>query len=175
MPDVSDEDRRAPSVRTERCTDDGRYPNNAQLPVLCYEAALGPDAGAEAWEQRVAEHGWTGTWRNGIFSYHHYHSTAHEVLGIARGQVTVQLGGPSGPHVRLSTGDAVVLPAGVAHRNVEASNLLVVGGYADGRDWDLKRGGPGDRPEADHNIEQVPRPSTDPIYGRSGPLLQHWT
>jgi len=175
MQDGPDDRRRPPSVRTEVCTDDGRYPNNAHLPVLFYEAALEPDAGADAWEERVAAHGWAGGWRNGIFSFHHYHSTAHEVLGVAQGEVTVQVGGPSGPHVGLSAGDAVVLPAGVAHRNVEASGLLVVGAYADGRDWDLKRGAPDDRPEADHNIEQVPRPSADPIYGRTGPLLQHWS
>lgn len=169
--------RRPPSVRTAVLTADGPYPNNGELPVLVYEAAVQAEAGraAETWEALFAEHGWTGAWRNGIFSYHHYHSTAHEVLGIARGQGTVQLGGPHGPHAALSVGDALVLPAGVAHKNLEASRLLVVGAYADGRDWDLKRGAPADRPEVDRHIEQVPCPSADPIYGSSGPLLRHWT
>jgi uncharacterized protein YjlB len=49
-----------------------------------------------------------------------------------------------------------------------------VGAYADGRSWDLRRAETGDRPEADRNIEQVPLPSTDPLFGAEGPLIEHW-
>ncbi len=27
---------------------------------------------------------WLGAWRDGIFAFHHFHSTAHEVLGKIR-------------------------------------------------------------------------------------------
>ena len=43
-------------------------------------------------------------WRNGIFDFHHYHSTAHEALGIAKGEVTVVLGGPDGEEFPFASG-----------------------------------------------------------------------
>ena len=38
-----------------------------------------------------------------------------------------------------------------------------------------KTGAPGDRPEADRNIEAVPLPALDPLYGPEGPMLEHWS
>ena len=64
--------------------DDGRVPNNPLLPLIVYRAALetGPRCAAVC-ERLFADNGWSGAWRNGIYAHHHYHSTAHEVLGIA--------------------------------------------------------------------------------------------
>lgn len=169
---------RAPTVRTERLSDDGTYPNNERLPLVVYEGALAPDvtAPAQTIEQIVRAHDWRGTWRNGIFGYHHYHSTAHEVLGVAQGGATVRLGGPGGLQLEIEAGDVLILPAGVAHKNEGTQgDFLVVGAYPQGRSWDLKTGAPGDRPEADRNIEAVPLPARDPIYGAGGPLLEHWS
>jgi uncharacterized protein YjlB len=50
----------------------------------------------------------------------------------------------------------------------------VVGAYPGGRQWDLLRGLPGERPQADRNIAAVPLPETDPIYGADGPLRKIW-
>ncbi len=169
---------RVPTIRTELLTDDGTYPNNERLPVLVYEEALasGLTAPARTIERIVRAHDWRGTWRNGIFGYHHYHSTTHEVLGVAGGRATVQLGGPTGVRLEVSTGDVLILPAGVAHKNAGADgDFLVVGAYPQGRDWDLKTGAPGDRPEADRAIEAVPLPALDPLYGAEGPMLEHWS
>jgi uncharacterized protein YjlB len=157
--------------------DDGSIPNNPRLPLLLYRAVLGPrtEDPARAFEDLFARHGWTGSWRDGIYTFHHYHSTAHEVLGIARGRVRVRLGGERGIAAELAAGDAVVIPAGVGHRNEGASDdLLVVGAYPSGQEPDLLRGGAGDRPRALRNVAAVPLPASDPVRGAGGPLVRRW-
>jgi uncharacterized protein YjlB len=77
--------------------------------------------------------------------------------------------------VDVHSGDVIVIPAGVAHQKIEASgDFAVVGAYPDGREWDLLRGEPSERPQADKNIAALPIPDDDPIYGPEGPLLQIW-
>ncbi len=73
--------------------DDGYIPNHPQLPVLIYRGVATVAAGAAACERLFARHGWGGTWRDGIYPFHHYHSTAHEVLGVAAGQAPSTLVG----------------------------------------------------------------------------------
>src|SRR5689334_2856912 len=99
-------------------SDNGRVPNNPSLPLILYRGVLETGPGAAALcEARFAANDWTGAWRNGVYTHHHYHSTAHEVLGITAGSVRVRLGGESGTIVDLRAGDVVVIPAGVAHKN----------------------------------------------------------
>ena len=71
-----------------RFSDDGRIPNSA-LPVLVYHDVEAVAAGAGSCEELFAGNGWGGSWRDGSYSFHHFHSTAHEVLGIAAGTATV--------------------------------------------------------------------------------------
>lgn len=168
---------RQPESDTHVLGDDGTYPNNELLPVIVYREVFREprDLSAHTVEKVFEAHRWTGTWRNGIFSYHHYHSTAHEVLGVVRGAATVQLGGPDGVVLDLSGGDVVILPAGIAHKNLgSASDFRVVGAYPPGQRWDVKRGDPEDRPEADRNIEAAALPASDPVFGSSGLLPAHW-
>ncbi len=61
--------------------DDGKFPNSA-LPLLVYRAALPADPAAM--ERAFAANGWSNSWRDGIFRYHHFHSIAHEVSGHRR-------------------------------------------------------------------------------------------
>jgi len=159
----------------ERFYDDGTYPNS-KLPLLFYEAALPRgEASPEAFEAMFAENGWPPAWRSSIYTFHHYHSTAHETLGIARGSARLMLGGPEGRELDVEAGDVIVIPAGVAHKRLDSSSdFLVVGCYPPGQDWDLLRGEPGERPRADANIAKVPTPATDPVGGKGGPLLRHW-
>src|SRR6185312_626659 len=122
--------------------DDGAIPNSA-LPVLVYRGALRSDAGAAAHEDLFADNGWFGAWRDGIYPFHHFHSTSHEVLGIASGTANVVLGGPQGSRLAVIAGDVVVLPAGTGHCNAGSQpGLVVVGAYPNGMGWDLRRGDP---------------------------------
>jgi uncharacterized protein YjlB len=167
-----------PNLIAQVLSDDGTYPNNAKLPLLVYQAAVrlqGPDPAA-TFEDLFAANGWGGSWRNGVYGYHHYHSTAHEVLGVYRGSARVQLGGPEGAVFEVHPGDVVLIPAGVAHKNLGASgDFGVVGAYPAGQRPDIKYGRAGERPRADRAIAQVGRPAADPIYGPQGPLSEHWS
>jgi uncharacterized protein YjlB len=156
--------------------DDGIFPNSA-LPLLLYNGALITEANdpASIVEQRFAKNDWTNSWCDGVYSFPHYHSMSHEVLGVYSGAATLRVGGEHGKNVEVHAGDVIVIPAGVAHQNVGASNDFdVVGAYPGGREWDLLRGLPGERPRADHNIASLPMPDNDPIYGAKGPLRQIW-
>jgi uncharacterized protein YjlB len=156
--------------------DDGIFPNNP-LPLLFYRGAITTEAKdpASIFEERFAENDWTNSWRDGVYSFPHYHSTSHEVLGVYSGAATLRLGGKHGKNVEVHAGDVIVIPAGVAHQNIGASdNFGVVGAYPDGRSWDLLRGLPGERPKADRNIATLPMPEKDPIYGAGGPLRRVW-
>jgi len=156
--------------------DDGTFPNSP-LPLLWYRRAIITDAEdpAPVFEKRFAENDWTNSWRNGVYSFPHYHSTSHEVLGVYSGAAALRLGGDRGKHVEVHAGDVIVIPAGVAHQNISATDdFSVVGAYPGGRDWDLLRGLPGERPKADRNIAALPMPDGDPIYGAKGPLRQLW-
>jgi uncharacterized protein YjlB len=156
--------------------DDGNFPNSA-LPLLLYRQAITTEARepASIFEKRFAENDWTNSWRNGVYSFPHYHSTSHEVLGVYSGAATLRLGGEHGKSVEVHAGDVIVIPAGVAHQNIGGSDDFgVVGAYPGGREWDLLRGLPGERPKADQNIAALPMPDNDPIYGAEGPLRQIW-
>jgi uncharacterized protein YjlB len=152
---------------------DGGIPNS-RLPVLIYRGlglADGPTqvGGVEA---VFDEHGWRGAWRNGIFGFHHFHSTAHEVLAIVAGSVQLRLGGPGGPSLQAARGDVLVLPAGTGHRNEgDSGDLLVVGAYPNGMRWDVRRGDPDEYDEVSANIAAVPLPDADPV---GGALTQLW-
>ena len=167
-----------PQLTVSVLRDDGTYPNNERLPLLAYQGALSlPDHDpAAAIETLFRSNGWAGSWRNGVYSFHHYHSTAHEVLGVYAGSATIQLGGEQGIVLSVRRGDVVIIPAGVAHKNVGASpDFRVVGAYPLGQGPDMNYGRPGERPQADHNIAGVRLPQADPVYGVDGSLLQHWS
>ena len=61
-----------------------RIPNNPRFPVLIYHGVDDATAGADAARQLFAQHGWGGSWVNGVFPFHHFHSTSHEALGGRR-------------------------------------------------------------------------------------------
>ena len=156
--------------------DDGTFPNS-KLPALLYKGALKiPFLFPSTSVRNLFEkNNWSNAWDFGIFEYHHYHSTTHEVLGIYSGKTTLQLGGDNGIAITLEKGDVLVIPAGVAHKNLgKKDDVGCVGAYPGGRDYDVNYGRPGERPRTDDNIAAVPLPATDPVSGVGG-LPEIWT
>lgn len=157
--------------------DDGVFPNNESCPLLVYQSVLvlpkhDPAASIEA---LFEVNQWRNSWRNGVYSFHHYHSVAHEVLGVYSGTANVQMGGEDGIVLSVQQGDVVVIPAGVAHKNLGcSSDFRVVGAYPPGQSPDMKYGKTDERPQADQNIARVAFPAADPVYGTGGPLHVHW-
>lgn len=161
----------------ETLKDDGTFPNNERLPLLIYRKAIDikSDDPASDVENIFHENGWGSSWRNGIFSYHHYHSTAHEALGVYKGWANVQLGGEHGIHVKAEKGDVIIIPAGVAHKNLGASSdFRVVGAYPPGQRWDMNYGKPSERPGVDENIKNAPLPASDPVFGKDNGVIKFW-
>lgn len=166
-------DRPKGTAREYTFEDDGRIPNNP-LPLLVYPEALEEsDRQSKKCKELLANNNWLGAWVNGVFPYHHYHSTSHEVLAVVGGSASITFGGPEGETIEVKAGDVVVIPTGVGHCNVGSSgDFAVIGAYPDGRSWDVLTGEPDERPEVIENIRNVPLPGTDPLYGDEGPLLE---
>jgi uncharacterized protein YjlB len=156
--------------------DDGRIPNSP-LPLLVYKKAFEvSDSLADAMEEAFDKNNWKNSWRNGIYPYHHYHSISHEVVGVYAGKAQLHMGGEAGEVIDVEAGDVLVIPAGVGHKKVSASDdFAVIGAYPDGMDYDLMTGEEGERPAADKRIAQVPLPEADPVQGKDGGVTQLWT
>lgn len=145
-------------------------PNNHSLPVRIYRRVWDGEGDklAERFERMFKDHGWPPDWRDGIYDYHHYHSTAHEALGVFAGRATLELGGPGGRRITVAAGDALMLPTGTGHRSLEASDdFQVVGAYPEGQDWDICREAPDT--DARARMAALPRPDRDPVTGQSSP------
>ncbi len=137
----------------------GWVPNNQRLPVLRYRVDL---AGAGEFEAMFAKNGWSGIWTNGVFDYQHYHTGAHEVLGIKRGTAILLIGGPEGQKFGVSPGDCLILPAGTGHKNLGSSqDFQVVGAYPPGQHADIQRSAASE--EMLCKIASLPLPLTDPV------------
>lgn len=104
-----------------------------------------------------------------VFNYHHYHSTAHEALGVFAGFATLQLGGPGGKSVDVQAGDALLLPVGIGHCRVAGSeDFQVVGAYPDGMNWDICT----EAPSADTlaRMKSLPLSHRNSVTGLPGPF-----
>ncbi len=156
------------AAETYNSKPNGMLPNS-RFPLLVHRSGI-PGGGAEAVRDRFRTNGWLNNWRYpGIYTYPHFHSTTHECLGVASGWMEVELFGRGGTRVRVEVGDVIVLPAGVSHQMTgKSDDILMVGGYPDGRDWD--------NIQEDHISEEVrraaakrimmlPIPSRDPVTG----------
>jgi len=152
----------------------GPIPNHPRWPLLVYPQAL-RNPRPEDFEALFTRNGWPAAWRDGVFPFHHYHSNAHEALGIYEGEVTVQFGGDGGVAVEARPGDVIVLPAGTGHKKLASRGALgIVGAYPQGAKPDtcvppLARQG-----NKAQRVLQVGLPPGDPVLGAGGPLFEHW-
>lgn len=147
--------------------EDSGFPNSP-LPVLFYRRLFAPASGdlASRFEALFDAHCWPPEWRYGLFDFDHFHSTAHETLGVFRGRAHIRLGGPNGSEHDVAAGDVLVLPAGVGHANLASSDdFTMVGAYPPGQTWEVERGDPAGLGEALARVAAVALPDEDPVGG----------
>lgn len=61
----------------------------------------------------------------------------------------VQLGGEKEIVTNVVLGDVIIIPAGVTRKNLESSyNIVCIGGYPDGRNYDMNYGKPEEKEKA---------------------------
>ncbi|HBV93024.1 MAG TPA: hypothetical protein DEF80_18855 [Pantoea sp.] len=153
----------------------GGVPNNP-LPLIIWPRVVPEEEEIAAWfEKTFDENGWPPVWRYPIFPYTHFHPNTHELLGVAEGWAEVLFGGDSGRMVTLRAGDAVLIPAGVGHRQVSASDdFMVIGAYPRGMSPETLRDEPAKLKMAQEQVKKVPLPTQDPFTGKEGALTEIW-
>jgi uncharacterized protein YjlB len=166
-------------VIAHRLARSGDIPNHPSWPLLLYPGAVpiaGPDP-AQAFETLFDRNHWPAAWRNGVYPFHHFHSNAHEALGVYSGEVTVQFGGDDGIVLTARPGDVIVLPAGTGHKKLSSSGSLgIVGAYPKGQGHpDLCKLPVLDAESKAEAVNRVALPDRDPVHGPGGPLFSHWT
>ena len=118
--------------------DDGEFPNNPIHPVLIWKHLLKAWGSSSSLQTigilRIEQGGWTTPWIWGVFPYHHYHTTAWEVLACVQGYADIQIGGPTesiGRRIRVEVGDVLLIPPGVAHKQLDTfgSDFALLGAY----------------------------------------------
>ncbi|KAJ9619198.1 hypothetical protein H2203_008527 [Taxawa tesnikishii (nom. ined.)] len=156
----------------------GLIPNTSiqNKPLLIYRSAFGSKASASQIESQLRSVGVVEPqWRYTMYQQSHFHSTSHEVLGIASGEAKLCFGHEDNPkkvEEVLRKGDVVVVPAGVAHRLLEdlKGGFEMVGSYPTGCNWDMCYGKKGEEGKI-KGIEKLGWFKKDPVYGDEGPAL----
>ena len=145
---------------------DGVFPNNPHYPLLIFAGGC-EHLDSAATERAIVAASWSAPWAWGVFDFHHYHSTAWEILACVKGRAVLQLGGPTGPEIGVTLGDVVLVPPGFAHRQLEATqDFTLLGAYPNSGcsgPVDTVRAAPTAAQRA--NIAAVQAPSEEPISG----------
>jgi uncharacterized protein YjlB len=141
----------------------------------CLELPKFKNKAAEAIQKIFSKNQWSNSWRNGIYDFHHYHSTTHECMAVAMGNAKLIIGGPGGKPVEVTPGDVIILPAGTGHKCTgHSKDFLCVGAYPNGKDYDMNYGKAAEYDKAVQNIKALPKPTKDPVFGNEGFLKSLW-
>lgn len=110
-----------------------------------------------------------------MYQTSHFHSTSHEVLGIASGKAKLCFGHEDNEkrvEAVVEKGDVIVVPAGVAHRLLEdiEGGFEMVGCYPKSLNWDMCYGKKGEESKVE-SIKKLGWFEKDPVYGKEGPAL----
>jgi len=76
----------------------------------------------------------------------------------------------------LRAGDVVLLPAGVSHKKLDATQgFEIVGAYpSNGPTHDFQYGDANDYEAIKNNVANVEKPLTDPVTGSPGDINEYW-
>lgn len=156
-----------------------KYFPNSTFPILIYKEAIQlpffKKNAATVAKNILFKNNWKNSWVNGIYNFHHFHSLVHECIIVLSGKVSVIFGGPGGRRIKLNRNDVVIIPAGVAHKCIDASlNFSCLGAYPEGKDFDIKTGIVSEFEYAIKNIKRVPVPKLDPVFGTHGFIKRYW-
>ncbi|EMD33461.1 hypothetical protein CERSUDRAFT_142422 [Gelatoporia subvermispora B] len=160
----------------------GRIPNTSihNRPLIIYHNAfVDSSLTADRIEAHLTRVGVVRpNWRYTMYPTSHFHSTTHELLVIVHGRGRMLFGGDENPNAvetEIRKGDAILIPAGVAHKLVEdqEGGFQMVGSYPVGaQEWDMCYGKGGKEEEGvEERIRQLGWFQKDPLYGDKGPAL----
>jgi len=150
---------------------------NSFLPLLVWKAGarVSNDSGRDVC-RLYERNGWGGTWVYTVFPFWHFHTKGHEVLTCVSGRARVGFGGDAGIIADVAPGDVAVVPAGVGHRLIEATDdFLAAGAYPPSQQGDIVRPGDMNVMEAARRIAALALPETDPITGKADGVVAIWT
>lgn len=152
-------------------------PNNDRYPAVLAKNALGGAHDDMAVRALLEDNDWRGAWTWRVFDYHHFHPDAFETLAVASGSARLMLGGPQGEEITVEAGDVAILPPGFGHKQISATpDFRICGAYPPGQEkYTVIRAEQGYDDAMLRQIEAVPAPRTDPIWGGMGPLLTKLT
>lgn len=152
-------------------------PNNPRHPAVLARNALGGAHDDMAVRGLMEVNGWTGTWTWRVFDFHHFHPEAFEALAVASGTAVLMLGGRQGEEIEVEAGDVAILPPGFGHKQLSGSaDFRICGAYPPGQeDYSVIRAEQGFDDARLREIEQVPVPESDPVWGKDGPMLTKLT
>ncbi|PKY01820.1 hypothetical protein P168DRAFT_292877 [Aspergillus campestris IBT 28561] len=161
----------------------GTFVPNNRLPALVYRGVLPRPLSRESTKALCERNHWERRGEWGAIWEAHFHPNTHECYGVLQGQSILVLGrerhaeSTGGVEVDVRAGDVVVVPAGVSHRSLSATDdYRYMGVYPEQCPrWrnDFCKGTEAmDKLEED--IRKVIIPDHDPVYGLDGPLVVLW-
>ncbi|WP_411704388.1 cupin domain-containing protein [Edaphovirga cremea] len=150
---------------------------NSPLPLLIYRKVIEADTKdvAESLEHLFAKNDWPPHWRSSVYPFTHFHTTTHEVVGVYVGSAELQLGGDNGKVYRVEVGDVILIPSGVGHKCISATDdFMLVGAYPTDHNPDICRDQPEKLSERTEAIKRIELPQSDPVLGRSEGCIKQW-